>query len=233
MGWFITDLSTPAGAALEIIATSIATVSVHRGSPAGIDITIPVPDGTLAGMLMLAFASWNTAVTHTAPGGWTEIVTFSTGSIYSRIAEAGDAADYTWTWVSGGNSSNTSRGGTMITIENADTTLGNINSADNQLTVPDVEATETGSMLVAFNAGTVTEPWDPGSDPNIWDANSPLIEQAQHIGVGSNAYEQEWSQILATEDDLTVGTISGRTFSSVFNTGATRIAGIIVNPAAA
>ena len=178
---------------------------------------------------MLAQVYWNLPVVHTAPAEWTEIVSFDLGSIYSRTAGASEPADYTWEWVSGGLGSNASRGGTMITIENADTTLGNIDSADNQLTVPDVEATETGSMLVAFNGGPTTT-W-VSSDPDFWIADSPLTMQGQHHGIGTHSYESPFAQCVATEEDLTVGTISGRTFSTDSTSGGTRIAAVVVNPA--
>ncbi len=228
MSWLITDLSSPIGVTPPTIiasakATTPPTLSENQF---GTIIVIPVPVGTQAGDLLLAEVNWQVGSTRTLtnPAGWTTVTDQEPDPggdnffVTSLIVPASIPADYTWD-LSGMEPY--SRTGCMIAIRGANPILGDSDrNFSNSLTVPDLTNNVEGSMLVAF---AKANSFPIGED---FDANVPLVEQTEHTSEGAQGYAIPTNTIIAVEENLSEGVISGRSFTI---SGATeRTVGIIV-----
>ena len=227
MGWFITDLSSP-GVVMPpppppptIVGSAKATTPPTLDESAdGDTVVIPVPGGTQSGDLLLAIASCAEGVT-TEPAGWTVVETLDTGTLLcSRVATGGEPADYTWT----NDTADVSRTGAMLSLRGANPVLGESSGrAVNTFTVPTLANDFAGSILIAF--GWRVDPGEMGED---YSANSPLVEQTQHVAKGSKAYAVPHACVIAVEEGLSKGLISGRSFSHVDNATGAYTAGVVV-----
>jgi len=80
------------------------------------------------------------------------------------------------------------------------------------------------SILVVFSWRIDIAP-TMGED---YSANSPLVEQTQHVANGSAAYALPQGCFIAVEEGLSKGLISGRSFSHVDGPDASNVFGAIV-----
>lgn len=217
----------PAAAAVlpSVRASSKATTpATNSGSQSGSTVVVPVPTGTQNGDLMIAIVNATGAII-TPPAGWTEIVSQSDTRGYSRVASS-EPASYTWTI----GEADYSRNGVMISVKDANSTLGDIQSAFYQLNgknfpVPDLSVSVAGSLLVAFaTSGQVTITED-------FTADSPLSMQVEHACNGSVSYSIASAMALATEAGLSVGTLTGRNFVNNSSDELLKVVGgIIIKP---
>ncbi len=195
-----------------------STPPTETAPPAGSTVIIYGEAAIQEGDLLLAIASFNGAGTITTPAGWTTVMSRDValmGGIHwviqSRVATSSEPAYHMWTFDVDG----VPRSGCMVSFRGANATLGDSAFAILTGTVPTLTNNVSGSILIAFaNAQT--------SNPNTEEAtaNSPLDLETQHVsGVQVTA--------LAAEEDLPIGTISGRSFSHP-NVVVPDIAGIII-----
>ncbi len=229
MSWFITDLSSPTSVSipLEIVGYARASNPVHTTTNNGGDkITIPLPDGTQEGDLLLA-QLYAAASATTLPAGWSTVIDNGDDSrqVCRVIVPAIVPAEYTWTISVDG----LSRTAEMVSIRGANTTLGESGFNDGDpdgLTVPDLTNNVEGSILMAFSNAL-----QGGSVPYSVDItpDDPLVEGTSHVAAGSIAYALPLQSIVAAEEDLSVGLISGRSFSGIPPITAVTF-GIIVEP---
>jgi len=221
MGWFLTDLSSPLGVSIPTIVGSAkaTTPPTLSESAAGDTLVIPVPEGTQSGDLLLAIARWGGNTT-TEPVGWTVVEAFGGATMLcSRVATSSEPADYTWT----SDVTDVARTGAMLSLRSANPVLGDSDDAGNTFTVPSLTNSIEDSILVAFGWRGDTAPI--GED---YSANSPLVEQTQHVAAGSVAYSIAQGCVIAVEEGLSQGVISGRSLSHVEAAFGNNVAGYIV-----
>lgn len=221
--FFINELplSTPTmvGHTRAFFPPSLSSGSTYSvlGSP----LHINYPPGILIGDLLLYITSWREGGTlGPVNQGFSVLDTSADGStrVLWKIAD-GTEADPLIHLITNNNSA--SRSGCMIAFRNA--VLGN-NAKSTTLTVPTVNNPTEGSTLVAFGStsSALTE---------SMVANGPLVERRQHVHRGVGAYMFAENTILATEENLPAGSISGRSFSDPDNIGSPDTFAIIVeNP---
>ncbi len=186
-------------------ATTPPTLSL---SASGFTVVIPVPSETRSGDFLLAVASFNgVGGSITSPAGWTTVLSRDASDIHwvisSREATSSEPANYTWTF----DIADVSRSGCMIAINATNATIGDSDFAILTGAVPSLTNSVEGSILVAFAFGQVNNP-----PAELAAATFPLIEQTQHTAKGSPSTFPEAS-IVAIEQNLSVGTISGRGFT--------------------
>ncbi len=147
--------------------------SAHRKShstveidPAATSATVARPANLAAGDLMLAYvAIRDTAATYTAPSGWTLLHETNDESpgiktlLYSKVAGAGEPADYTWSW-----SSTVKALVAILAYENAggvDVSAAGIETGTSLTTheTPSITTTTADDVLVAFYAVTNAQLW--------------------------------------------------------------------------
>lgn len=181
--------------------------------------------------LYLAMDAWTSGLTIANPGPFSmitlqQVVTTTSNNRYrrlqQRIADGLESGKEIWletTFPSG----DFSRTGSMILMRNAE-----VVDYDYSITggstpeVPTLTNPIIGSTLVVFAAATVS------SLTHGFSTNGNLTELQQHVYAGSGAYTFPQGSILAIEENLPVGIISGRTLSlNNFADGLT-VFGVIV-----
>lgn len=215
-----------AAAPLEIVGWSVASFPPSLGSAGGPSILISVPaaaevgDWAITGVYCSAAGSGFALI----PSDWTTLQSIGDLSgvklgIFSRQIDGTEPSSYEW-WVN----SDTARGAVMVVVRNVGA-VGPSVAATGSLTVPDIDFTSgvEGSMLIAFGAsrGVVAE---------NWTAVSPLTLGAQHVTAnGGTPYGQPAGIAVATEENLSLEVISGRSFTRPsFNTPSA--GGVILEP---
>ena len=225
-GW-MSDLSSlevvmpPAPPPPTIVGSAKATTPPTLDASAdGDTVVIPVPGGTQSGDLLLALAHWEIGIT-TEPAGWTVVDAFSPATLLcSRTATSSEPADYTWT----SDEADRGRSGAMLSLRGANPVLGESGRGYNTFTVPSLMNSLENSILVVFSWRIDIAP-TMGED---YSANSPLVEQTQHVANGSAAYALPQGCFIAVEEGLSKGLISGRSFSHVDGPDASNVFGAIV-----
>lgn len=177
-----------------------------------------------AGDLYLTIDAWRAGVPDAgAPFPMTTLhsVTVHGGSlrVQSRIAVGTETGNEIWLNTAGG--SDYSRSGVMVRFRNgavADSAVATGGSTPN---VPTLTSPAAGSTLVAFACART-------SLAHNFTPNGDLLELQQHVYQGTGAYMFPQNTILAIEENLPKGTISGRSFSVSNLIGSLTVFGIIV-----
>ncbi len=216
MSWLITDLTGPREFLIpKIVGARQASVPVSETIDNTSNIVIPVPNNVIAGDLLLAIVWGGTVIPqHIIPPGWTRVINNPNGSInpsiYKRIAGINEPASYTWVVPNPAGA----KTGNMIAIRDANPILGEVKSSQAVgYALPDLTNNIENSILVAFSSDQLD--LNPGSNKEAFIANAPLIEQAQHASEGIAGYTPpRQGSIVAAEEGLSVGVISGRSFSN-------------------
>jgi hypothetical protein len=207
-------------------AAKATTPPTETSNNAGTTVVIPVPTGTQDGDMMIAAVTFASGASITVPSGWTLInshTTFSRATLtYYRVASS-EPASYTWTIASSG--SGFPRNGVMVSIQDANATLG-ANAIQGSFTVPDLSVTVDGSLLVAFASAETTT-----YTPESFVATSPLTERSDHICNGTAVYNFPTEITIATEAGILISTVSGRNFTNSLSDNFENAAGgVIVKP---
>jgi hypothetical protein len=130
-------------------------------------LTISKPAGLAAGDVMLASIAVASNATATAPTGWTQIGTLTSGSmrqtIYWHVAVASEPASYTWSF-----SSNQNAVGGIVAYSGAATTSpitsGQANTSSMSITTPSVSTSAPNSLVVGFFGIAASTTVSPPSD---------------------------------------------------------------------
>ncbi len=218
MSWLISDLTNPREFLIpRIVGSTKASQPATETISSGVDpMIIPVPDNVIAGDLLFAivFVGLNF---HTSPPGWLEIMGHpapQTGNpaIDFKVAGINEPASYTWDAILS-SQRNLVQTGCMIAIRDANPTLGDSQPlSGGGFTVPALTNNIENSILVGFSAVQANS--DVGNNIEQYTANAPLIEQIEHISEAPGGYIAiRQACIIGVEEGLSVGVISGRSFS--------------------
>ena len=228
-----TVFGAPTQVPLEIVGATIATTPPNQGSDSGNDIIIPVPDGTEEGDLLIALLSLNELfpLQLIRPIGWdsirVEIVPSVSGAfawMQKIIVPSSVPSEYTWIW---GGDAGVTRSGCMIGIRGAKAPLGEDGYTSGTLTIPDLTNNVEGSILAGFCTVAPS-----ASTVNNYGVNSPLTLQGRHVADSNVPYAAPRATACASEEDLSVEVISGRSFTHTTNPATQHgTFGIIVEPA--
>lgn len=212
-----------------VAADDASTPSDGSTSTTGNTIVIPIPAGVQDGDLMFAHAYTNLSPNGvndiSTPSGWTRIIADrdATNSVlhnvYQRTASS-EPSSYTWNM----SSNDAPRGGNIIVLRNAASTLGDSATDNGTNNVPSVSSTDAGSALVAFIMGSVGDV--------RFSADAPMTHGDDHLHNVGGAYSSDVAGAVAYELDVGTGTISGRSFSNSNAFGLQRVAALLVEPSA-
>lgn len=189
---------------VEFVSAAAASNPASTSDPGEVSsITIPRPSGVEDGDLLLAVVASlpSAGVDFTAPSGWTRILEDEQRAVYTKIASS-EPASWTWSDMTVGSVT-----GCVAAFRNAELGDTALILPPPAATFPDVDAVAAGAMFVGLTAGqnsALTE---------SYSATSPLTERAEHVA-GGGAYVSAMSSMIATEDDLGAGTVSGHTWSN-------------------
>lgn len=202
-----------------------------RPAPAGPQLTINVPPGTVAGDVMLASVTATPdTISETPPAGWTLIRTVTQAgstpsylSTYYRLATAAEPASYTWLFSTtgfggavGGIASFTGVDNTMpITAEAGVATGSGLGHA-----APSVSSVLPDAMLVTIHEMTSAASWSPpGGMTEAVDIASQTPDNANGISMQIN-YEPR----------PTVGPTGSRTATASANADSGATQSVILRP---
>ena len=192
-----------------VVSSSQATTPANGASSAGgTTLVIPAPSGLEEGDVMLMVARWNGNPAITSPSGWSRLTTTSGLSIVDKkIATSSEPSEYTWSVANTARS----RAGAIIAVRGANPDFGDYKTSLNSgLVLTDTTNTIENSLLVALGAADI-----PSTPPGTsFTSNSPLVQQIEHKARGSAILSIYVGVVIAVEESLPVGTISGRSFSN-------------------
>jgi len=139
--------------------------------------------------------------------------------VQTRVAVGSESGNEIWLDTSG--ATDRSRSGVLGLFRNATIADSAVATGGTTPNVPTLTNPIAGSMLVAFAcAGT--------SLAHNFTPNGDLVELQQHAYEGTGAYAFPENSILAIEENLPAGVISGRSFSVSNLIGSLAVFGIIL-----
>ena len=218
--YFNKKISVP----IVVVGSVIAIIPVD-GSTNDNNFTIVLPaiSGIEEGDTLLAFlgTKFSNILLSRPSGAWSNLheITAPGNKSYieKKIATASEPATYTWT-----TDSKAARTGCMIAIRGG--SIEDSALTDLTLTVPTLSNSVGGSILIAGGAAL-----NFSAFINSYITNAPLVEQKKHFAKGIVAYDIPMASIIAIEENLSVGSIAGRSFGGQ-GAATSMTGGVIINP---
>lgn len=207
-------------------------VDLQNGTGGGLGSPINIALNFAPNDLVIALDAWRAGnPLAAAPFTMTTLHAVSPGGIPSRLQffQPVTGGSGTETWLNNGGADDYSRTALLAqlrraVIEDSAVVVGDVPSGAGNTTVPTMVNPSPGSMLVAFavaSVGTLAHNFSPAP-------GSPLVEMQQHTYQGAGAYNFPMNAILAIEERLPVGSISGRQISLSSVVGGQATFGVIV-----